>query len=262
MIIVIIACGSTIGFICLAATLYLCCTTHGFTFGAAPKTAAKAPTRVSMSEISGTDSLFGKSSSQLDADALAGITGKKISMKALDSSRVQESHPGSDYLANFKVSGEIVHADGQAAEHSSRDSPTTGPDSSEIEARLFEADLEEEEPVMRPITESYAPEMLAGSVGRFGTGMKPKLHAFRPAASEADTSLVWNTPGPEGKMEPITLSADLVVLSSSFSEEVVDEGRSPGPMESRTPPASDMVGDRDTCLGPNREDLARTRRAS
>jgi len=176
-------------------------------------------TEVTISEYSGAQSLFRRSS--VDESALSNIAGRKISMQAVDSSRVQESHPGGDFLSKFQVSGDMVHADGRPGGPATGDSSDlTGQDSSEIEERLFEADMdmEEEEPVMRPISQTYTPEVLAGSVGRFGTGMKPLLPMFRPAASETATSLVWNAPGPSGKKAPVTLTSDLIVLSPHAEE--------------------------------------------
>ena len=174
-------------------------------------------TEITISEYSGSNSLFRRSSA--DESALSNIAGKKISMQAVDSSRVQESHPGGEFLAQFHVSGDVVHADGRAGGPATGDSSDlTGQDSSEIEERLFEADMEEEEPVLRPISKMYSPELMAGSVGRFGTGMKPKLPVFRPAASETRTSLVWNAPGPSGRRAPISLTSDLIVLSPHGNE--------------------------------------------
>ena len=95
---------------------------------------------------------------------------------------------------------------------------------------------------MHTITKSFTPEILSGSVGRFGTGMKPKLpkfSSFRPAAAETATSLVWNAPGPNGAKEPLTLTADLVVLTPHEDGEVVMEEEEP---EMNTPVGSVTSG--------------------
>ena len=196
-------------------------------------------TEFTISDYSGEHSLFRRSS--VDESALSNIAGRKISMQAVDSSRVQESHPGGGLLSRFQVSGDMVHADGRpagAGPATGDSSDLTGQDSSEIEERLFEADMEEEEPVMRPISQTYGPEVLAGSVGRFGTGMKPLLPTFRPAAAETATSLVWNATGPSGKTAPVTLTSDLIVLSphGEEDEEVEMEEHEPEmPEESNAP---------------------------
>lgn len=185
-------------------------------------------TEVTISEYSGSNSLFRRSS--VDESALGNIAGRKISMQAVDSTRVQESHPGGNFLAKFQVSGDVVHADGRTGGPATGDSSDfTGQDSSEIEERLFEADMEEEEPAMRPISKTYTAELLAGSVGRFGSGMKPKLPVFRPAVTETSASLVWNAPGPSGKKAPISLTSDLIVLSphGEDPDEVVLEESEP-----------------------------------
>jgi len=241
--IIVIVCGSVVGILCLAGGIFLQ-TSGAFSSGTA-KTRRHKPTRppAGAPEPSERGSLWGFSKAHLDSPE---ASGKKISLKALDSTRVQESYPGGEFLrAAFSVSSDMVHADGQAAistvDHSEDSSEIAG---DRIEATLLGADMEEEEPEM--VTVSYTPEVLAGSVGRFGTGMKPKLHSFRPAAREADTSLVWNAPGPEGKMVPVSLTVDLVVQSPHGEEEIVLEEDEP---DMNTPLATPQVSIRAVLQG-------------
>jgi len=227
LFIIIIVCGGVACILCLALGCYL--RRSGHSTGKRSKTASNTVGPVPVQFFSSSNSLWGSSRADLDPTALTNVTGKRIS-QALDSSRVQESHPASDYMSTFQVRSDMVHADGRA----NAPRPVAGDSShasSELEARLFDADMEEEEPHLRPITHSYTPEMLAGSVGRFGTGMKPKLPSFRPAVSETATSLVWNAPGPSGKVEPISLTADLIVLSPLEASDVVLEEDDPESLE-------------------------------
>ena len=222
--IIVIVCGSVIGMMCLAG---------GFFFRSSgahpasklkkvgkPNLSARAPSGASYAS-----ELWGTSSKNLQD--VSEVSGKKISLKALDSTRVQESNPGGEFLrAAFGLSSDMVHADGQTVFNSADQSEDSSEIAAErIEATLMGADMEEEEPDMQAV--SYTSELLAGSVGRFGTGMKPKLPSFRPTAREADTSLVWNAPGPGGKKVPVSLTIDLVVQSPHGGEEVVLEEDEP-----------------------------------
>jgi hypothetical protein len=175
-------------------------------------------------EVSGLNSLWG--SSGLYDPAHTKVSGKKISIQ--QSTRIQESIPEDQYFAAFTIVGDMIQAGGP----SSADTSHTAHSSSEIEARLFEADMEEEEPALLPVSHSYTSEMLSGSVGRFGTGMKPLFRSrtpqsVRPTASEAAASLVWNAKDESGKVETMVLSADLVVLSPHELDDIVMEEDEP-----------------------------------
>ena len=201
IVVVLIACGSGIGLSCLAIGLYL---------------------RQSGRKDAGKD-IPEKSKK-----------GKKVSMKSLESQRSQDSHPKDQY-PDLSLSGDIVHADGREGGSSHGSSGFAGKDtSSEIEERLFEQGLEEDEPDMeeiadRPLAQSLGRESLSGSVGTLSFGQKPKpvTGSSRPQASESASSLVWHAPGPTGKREPFLLSSDLVVLSPMGNDEVIFEEQDP-----------------------------------
>ena len=222
--IIVIVCGFVIGIMCLAG---------GFFFRSSGARPASKPKRVAKPTLSArapsgasyATELWVASSKNLKD--VSEVSGKKISLKALDSTRVQESTPGGEFFrAAFGLSSDMVLADGQTALNSADQSEDSSEIAAErIEATLMGADMEEEEPDMQAV--SYTPELPGGSVGRFGTGMKPKLPSFRPTVREADTSLVWNAPGPGGKRVPVSLTVDLVVQSPHGGEEVVLEEDEP-----------------------------------
>ena len=170
-----------------------------------------------------TEFAFGTSNSEALPPLGSKKVGVKVSMKTLDSSRVQESHPKSVYPASFMASLDRRHADGRKVAPSSDGSAGSKvrDTSSDPTDRRSHSDMDEEEPDMeelprRPIANSYISEMLAGAVGKLGAGVKTTVPRYQqPAASEADTSLIWNVSGRPGVIEPVSVSltSDLIVMS-------------------------------------------------